>query len=231
MMSKYNPLIIITGASSGIGAEIAKQFSQAGFALGLLARNLQALKDLNLPNTVCIETDITDATAFKNAVIASEKKFGPVNGLINNAGFAIGGDFTSIAHTDHEAMIGVNLLGVINGIEAVLPGMQARKSGTIINISSLADRNARPDLATYAATKSAVKSLSESIRMANAKYGIRICNVAPAKIKTPLLIKSNLSDEQVISVKDMAKAILWIYQQPQHICIRDMVIAPTYYEA
>ena len=109
--------------------------------------------------------------------------------------------------------------------------MQSRKSGTIINISSLADRNARPELATYAATKAAVKSLSESIRMANAKYGIRVCNVAPAKIKTPLLLQSKLSDEQVISVDDMAKAILWIYQQPQHICIRDMVIAPTYYEA
>lgn len=230
-MNKHKPLVIITGASSGIGAEIAKQFSHAGFSLGLLARNFKALEDLNLPDTICIETDVTDALALKNAVIESEKKFGPVNGLINNAGFAKGGDFTSLAQTEHEVMVKVNILGVINGIEAVLPSMQSRQSGTIINISSLADRNARPELATYAATKAAVKSLSESIRMANAKYGIRVCNVAPAKIKTPLLLRSNLSDEQVISVDDMAKAILWIYQQPQHICIRDMVIAPTYYEA
>lgn len=230
-MSNDNPLIIITGASSGIGSEIAKQFSQAGFSLGLLARNLQALKALNLPNTLCIETDVTDAMAFKSAVIESERKFGAVHGLINNAGFMKGGDFTSITHPDHEAMIRVNILGVMNGIEAILPSMQSRKSGTIINISSLADRNARPELATYAATKAAVKSLSESIRMANAKYGIRVCNVAPAKIKTSLLRQSNLNDEQLISVEDMAKTILWIYQQPQHICIRDMVIAPTYYEA
>lgn len=230
-MNKQKQLVIITGASSGIGAGIAKQFSQAGFSLGLLARNLHALEDLNLPDTLCIEADVTDELAFKNAVLESEKKFGPVNCLINNAGFAKGGDFTALSHAEHAAMVQVNILGVINGIEAVLPGMQARKSGTIINLSSLADRHSRPELATYAATKAAVKSLSESIRMANAKYGIRVCNVAPAKIKTPLLLQSNLSDEQVISVEDMAKAILWIYQQPQHICIRDMVIAPTYYEA
>lgn len=230
-MSKHKPLIIITGASSGIGAEIAKQFSQVGFSLGLLARNFKALEELNLPDALCLETDVTDILAFKNAIIEAEKKFGPVNGLINNAGFAKSGDFASIAHTEHEAMVRVNILGVINGMEAVLPSMQSRKSGTIINISSLADRNARPELATYAATKAAVKSLSESIRMANAKYGIRVCNVAPAKVKTSLLRQSNLNDEQLISVEDMAKAILWIYQQPQHICIRDMVIAPTYYEA
>ena len=109
--------------------------------------------------------------------------------------------------------------------------MQKNKSGTIINISSVADRKSRPTLPVYAATKAAVKSLSESLRTANAKYGIRICNISPAKIKTPLLMSSNLSDDQIIQAEDMAKAILWIYQQPKTVCIRDIVIAPTYYEA
>lgn len=230
-MSKHKPLIIITGASSGIGEGIATQFSQAGFSLGLLARNLKALENLKLPDTLCVETDVTDSLAVKNAIIASEKQFGPVSCLINNAGFAKAGEFNTLSLTEHEAMVQINLLGVINCIEAVLSGMQSRKTGTIINMSSLADRNSRPELATYAATKAAVKSLSESLRMANAKHGIRICNVAPAKIKTPLLINSNLNDKHIISVEDMAKTILWIYEQPQHICIRDIVIAPTYYEA
>jgi NADP-dependent 3-hydroxy acid dehydrogenase YdfG len=225
------PLIIITGASSGIGAGIANAFSQAGYCLGLLARNVKAMEDLQLPNSICIGTDVVDAHAVNSAISQAESHFGPVDCLINNAGFSQYAEFTNIAHADHERMVKVNLLGVIHGMEAVLPGMQQRKSGTIINISSLADRCPRPQAATYAATKAAVKSFSESLRMANAKYGIRICNVAPAKIKTPMLVPSSLSDDQVISVEDMAKTILWIYEQPKIICIRDIVIAPTYYES
>ena len=122
-------------------------------------------------------------------------------------------------------------MGVINGIELVLPGMRERKTGTIINISSIADRHPRPNIAIYAATKAAVKSLSESLRVANAKYGIRVCNLAPAKIKTPMLISANLNDNQIIPVEDLAKAVLWIYEQPQTICVRDLVFAPTYYES
>lgn len=224
------PLIIITGASSGIGAGLAKVFSEAGYPVGLLARNLAAMEALNLPNTCCIETDITDIAQVKAATQKAEKRFGPTECLINNAGFGKGGDFTEVSHQDHETMIGVNINGVINGIEAVLPGMRERKSGTIINVSSVADRNARPNLSVYAATKAAVKSLSESLRMANAKYGIRICNLAPAKIQTPLLISSGLNPEQIISVENVAATILWMFEQPKGVCIRDLVIAPTYYE-
>ena len=229
-MNKSKGMVIITGASSGIGAGIAEHFSRAGYSLGLLARNLKAMEALHLPHSICIETDVTNPNAFNQAVAEAEKKFGSVDCLINNAGWSKSGDFTTLSHTDNETMIQVNLLGVINGVEAVLPGMQARNSGTIINISSVADRGARPNLATYAASKAAVKSLSESLRMANAKYGIRVCNVAPAKIKTPLLMTSNLNDEQIISVDDIAKAILWIYEQPQSICVRDIVVTPTNYE-
>lgn len=225
------PSVIITGASSGIGAGIAKLFSESGYSVALLARNIQAMLDLNIANSICIETDITDLSSVKKAVNEIENKFGTVDCLINNAGFAKNGEFTDLSHEDHIKMVEVNLIGIINTIELILPGMQLRKRGTIINISSLADRNARPTLATYAATKASIKSLSESLRMANAKYGVRICNVAPAKIKTPLMLDSTLTNDQVIAIEDMAKTILWIYEQPQNICIRDLVIAPTYYEA
>ena len=225
------PLVIITGASSGIGAGVAKAFSQAGYPLGLLARNLEAMESLQLPNTICIETDVTDSEQIKKAIEKAEQRFGPTDCLINNAGFAKGGDFTEISHTDHETTVAVNINGVINGIETVLPGMRERKSGTIINVSSIADRNARPNIAVYAASKAAVKSLSESLRVANAKFGIRICNIAPAKIKTPMLMHSALGMDQVISVEDLAAAVLWMYQQPKMVCVRDLVIAPTYYEA
>ncbi|KTD04398.1 short chain dehydrogenase/reductase family oxidoreductase [Legionella geestiana] len=225
------PLVIVTGASSGIGAAIAKIFSEAGYPLGLFARNKEAMNKLNLSNTICLSVDVTDIHELNDAIQTAEKKFGPVDCLINNAGYAKAGEFTDVGHTDHLNTVNVNLTGVINGIECVLPGMRARTKGTIINISSLADRNPRPGIATYAATKAAVKSLGESLRAANAKYGIRICNLAPAKINTSMLISTGLNDNQIIQAEDLAKAVLWIYQQPQTICVRDLVFAPTFYEA
>lgn len=224
-------LVIITGASSGIGAAAAKAFSDVGYAVALLARNKKTMDQFNTPNSITIECDVTDIASVKNAIAQAQEKFGAVDCLINNAGFAKACDISESSHQDNKTMIDVNLSGVVNCIETVLPIMQKNKSGTIMNISSVADRKSRPSLPIYAATKAAVKSLSESLRTANAKYGIRICNVAPAKIKTPLLMSSNLADDQIIPVEDMAKALLWIYQQPKTICIRDMVIAPTYYEA
>lgn len=224
-------LIVVTGASTGIGSVIAKVFSEAGFPIALLARNLDAMLELNLPNSLSQSVDVTDFDAMKNAIKSAESKFGPVDCIINNAGFLKAGDFTEVSHSDHKKMVDVNITGVLSGIEAVLPGMRERKSGTIINISSLADRSSRPNFPTYAATKAAIKSLTESLRMANAKYGIRVCNLAPAKVKTQMILSTYLNDDQIIDAEDIAKAALWIYQQPQKICIRDVVFAPTYYEA
>lgn len=223
-------LVIITGASSGIGAALAKVFSNAGYPLGLFARNLEAMVKLNLANAICKSVDVTDFDQFREAVHATEQKFGEIDCLINNAGFARSGEFDKIAPVDHKNMVMVNILGVIHGIEIVLPEMRKRKTGTIINISSAADRGPRPTLATYAATKAAVKSLTESLRVANTQFGVRICNVAPAKIDTPMLLDANLKDEQAISSESFANAVLWMYQQPQNICVRDLVFAPTAYE-
>jgi len=225
------PLVIITGASSGIGKCLAITFSKAGYPLGLISRNLNAMQELNLTNSVCISADVTNYNALSNAINDIEEKLGPVDCLINNAGFAKSGDFTEVSNDDHEHTISVNVSGVIHGIKSVLPSMRGRKRGTIINISSVADRHGRPNIATYAASKAAVKSLSESLRQANAKYGIRVCNIAPAKILTPMLMTSHLNEEQAIMPEDFAKAVLWVYEQPQTICIRDMVFAPTFYEA
>jgi len=225
------PLVIITGASSGIGAAMAKIFSDAGYALGLLARNDKAMHDLKLPDTLCLSVDVTNFDAFNQAIQACEAKFGSVDCLINNAGFVKSGDLTEVSHHAHMNTVDVNLKGVINGIEIVLPNMRQRKTGTIINVSSVADRHSRPTIATYAATKAAVKSLSESLRVANAKYSIRICNLAPGKIMTPMLIAADLHEDHIIQPEELAKVALWMYQQPQTICVRDLVIAPTYYEA
>jgi len=224
-------IVVITGASSGIGKGLASFFSKQDFIVILLARNIEAMKSLQLKNSFSFELDVTQHKKVTRCIQDIEKNIGPIEFLINNAGVGFGGDFSEISPENNESMIDVNLKGVINCTSAVLPRMQERHSGTIINISSLADRSSRPNLATYAATKAAVKSLTESLRTANAKYGIRFCNVAPAKIQTPLLKACLLEKDDPISLEHFAKMIFWITQQPQEICIRDIVIAPTKYEA
>lgn len=224
------PLIIITGASSGLGSAIAEVFSRAGHPLALLSRNIDAMQKLNLPNVICQSIDVTDYHAFKNAVQKAEDKFGPIDCLINNAGVAKRGDFIEVDHAEHEKMVSINLQGVINGTEIVLPKLRERKAGTIINISSLADRSSRPELSVYAATKAAVKSLTESLRVANAKFSIRFCNIAPAKVQSPMWKNQDYDPAHFISPKEFAEVVLWVYQQPKTICVRDLVIAPTDYE-
>lgn len=188
------------------------------------------MKKLNLPNTVCQSVDVTNYAMLKDAIRNVENKLGSVDCLINNAGYLKYGAFHEITPEEHANMVNVNLLGVINGVESVISDMQDRQSGTIINISSLADRNLRPRFETYAATKAAVRSLSESLRMANAKNGIRICNIAPANILTEMSVSAKLDPKLAVGAEDFAKTILWIYQQPQNICIRDLVFSSTYYE-
>jgi NADP-dependent 3-hydroxy acid dehydrogenase YdfG len=107
--------------------------------------------------------------------------------------------------------------------------MRAHKKGTIINVSSLSDRRARPQNPVYAATKAAVASLTESLRMANASMGIRFCNIAPAKIHSPMWDEP-FNPVDFVNAETFAETLLWIYQQPQAVCIRDMLIAPTNYE-
>ncbi len=224
------PLIVITGASSGIGAAMAQVFSEAGYPLGLIARNKEAMEMLAIPDAICQSVDVTNYKALQKAIEVIIRQFGPVDCLINNAGYVKAGDFVHTTHNEHENMVEVNLMGIINGIEIVLPEMRQKNQGTIINVSSIADRSSRPFLATYAATKAAVKSLSESLRKANAKFGIRVCNFAPAKVLTPMLENASLNEGDTISPIDVAKAILWIYEQPQSICVRDIVLTPTSYE-
>ena len=224
------PLIVITGASSGLGAAMAIEFSKAGHPLALFARNLELIKKLDLPYSICQAVDVTDYAAFKNAIHEAENQFGHIDCLINNAGVAKRGDFIEVDHAEHAKMVAVNLQGVINGIEIVLPLMRERNTGTIINISSVADRSSRPELSVYASTKAGVKSLTESLRMANAKYGIRFCNLAPAKVHSPMWKNQEYDPAHFISPAEFAEVVLWVYQRPKGMCIRDLVVAPTDYE-
>jgi NADP-dependent 3-hydroxy acid dehydrogenase YdfG len=133
-------LVVITGASSGIGEAIARRLSDAGHPLLLLARRVEKLEALELPNTMCEKVDITDKATFEAAIQKAEVAFGPADALINNAGVMLLGQINTQDASEWKTMFDVNVLGLLNGMQAVLAPMKARNSGTIINISSIAGR-------------------------------------------------------------------------------------------
>ena len=232
-------LIVITGASSGIGAAMAQAFSAKGHPLLLLARRVEPMGALKLENTICTSVDVTDATAMKTAIAAAEEKFGPVGVLINNAGVMLLGAADVQDPAEWSQMLNVNVMGVLNGIHAVLAGMKARKTGTIINISSVAGRKTFPNHAAYCATKFAVHALTENIREEVAMDDVRMITIAPGAVETPLLshttndeIKSGYEDWKefmggIIEPKSIADAAIFAFEQPQNVCVREIVLATT----
>ncbi|MCB2382945.1 Uncharacterized oxidoreductase SAV2478 [Shewanella baltica] len=232
-------LVVITGASSGIGAAMAKSFSAAGHPLLLLARRVEAMQALELPNSLSISVDVTDAAAIKTAITQAEAQFGPVGCLINNAGVMLLGQIDVQDPNEWSRMLNINVMGVLNGIHAVLADMKARKTGTIINISSVAGRKTFPNHAAYCATKFAVHALTENIREEVAMDDVRLITIAPGAVETELLshttsddIKAGYHDWKeemggVIAPENVAAAALFAWQQPQNVCVREIVLAPT----
>ncbi|MGS0728777.1 SDR family oxidoreductase, partial [Shewanella sp. 0m-11] len=188
-------LIVITGASSGIGAAMARAFSAKGHPLLLLARRIEPMQALALENSLCVSVDVTDADAMKSAIAAAEAKFGPVGCLINNAGVMLLGAADVQDPAEWSRMLNINVMGVLNGIHAVLADMKARKTGTIINVSSIAGRKTFPNHAAYCATKFAVHALTENIREEVALDDVRMVTIAPGAVETELL--SHTTSEEI----------------------------------
>lgn len=232
-------LAVVTGASSGIGREIAKLLSQEGHPLLLLARRLDKLSELKLPNTLCMSVDVTDFRQIREAIDAAESEYGPVDLLVNNAGLMQLGDFESQDIDEWQRMIDVNVSGLLNGIKVVVHSMKERKSGSIINISSIAGKKTFPAHGVYSGTKFAVHAISEGLREELAVSNIRVTTIAPGAVETELLshttskdIKSNYEKwkEEIGGALDahhVCKAILFAYQQPQNVCIREIALAAT----
>lgn len=237
------PLVVITGASSGIGEAAAKRLSKAGHPLLLIARRIDRLKALDLPNTICAGVDVTDIESMKKAVKEAEEKFGAVDCIINNAGVMLLGDASTQDPAEWKKMLDVNVTGLLNGIHIVLSSMIERNSGTIINISSIAGRKTFPSHSVYCGTKFAVHAITENIREEVADSNVRAIVIAPGAVETELLshttseeIKSGYEDWKegmggAIVPEDIANAIEFAYSQPQNVCVREIVVAATRQQA
>lgn len=232
-------LIVITGASSGIGEAIAKQFSAQGHPLLLIARRVERLEALGLPNTLCKKVDVTDKAAFDEAVAAAQARFGEVELLVNNAGVMLLGDMATQDAAEWQTMFNVNVLGLMNGMQTVLAPMIARNGGTIINISSVAGRKTFPNHAAYCGTKFAVHAISENVREEVANANVRVITIAPGAVETELLSHTTSDDIKqgyeswkqdmggILAADDIANAVSYAFNQPQNVCIREIVLTAT----
>ncbi|HGS5848646.1 TPA: SDR family oxidoreductase [Vibrio parahaemolyticus] len=232
-------LVVITGASSGIGEAIARRFSEEGHPLLLVARRVERLEALNLPNTLCEKVDVTDQASLITAIEKAEAQFGPADVLVNNAGVMLLGQIDTQDAAEWKRMFDINVLGLLNGMHSVLASMKARNSGTIINISSIAGKKTFPDHAAYCGTKFAVHAISENVREEVAASNMRVTTIAPGAVETELLshtTSQDIKDEYdawkvdmggVLAADDVARAVMFAYQQPQNVCIREIALAPT----
>jgi NADP-dependent 3-hydroxy acid dehydrogenase YdfG len=185
-------VVVITGASSGLGEAAARLLSAEGATVVLGARRVDRLKSLADELTgkggkaLAIETDVADRDQVKGLVEMAVKTYGRVDVILNNAGLMPQSLLASLKVDEWDRMIDVNIKGVLYGIAAVLPHMQRQKSGHIINVSSVAGHKVGPGAAVYAATKFAVRALSEGLRQEVKQYNIRTTVISPGAVASEL---------------------------------------------
>ncbi|MEY8735766.1 SDR family oxidoreductase [Lactobacillus sp. AN1001] len=235
-------LVVITGASSGFGKEMARQFSADGYPLLLLARRLERLEELNLPNTISKKVDVTDKDAIEVAVKEAEAQYGPTDLLINSAGVMLLGNIETQDPKEWQTMLDTNVMGTLNAMQVVTDGMKERKHGTIVNFSSLAGVKPFINHAVYCASKFGIQGLSETAREELAPYNVRVMRILPGAVNTELLshttndeikkdYRAGLKEEGVvggITPKEIAASVKFAYELPQSVNMREIQIADTH---
>jgi NADP-dependent 3-hydroxy acid dehydrogenase YdfG len=237
-------VVIITGASSGLGEAAARMLGSKGAKLMLAARREDRLRTL----TAAIQAnggkaeyrvvDVTDRKAVQALIDDTRKQFGRVDVLINNAGLMPLSPLDAGKVDEWEQMVDVNIKGVLYGIAAVLPIMREQHSGHIINISSVAGHTVFAGGTVYCATKFAVRALSEGVRL-ESNGEIRSTNISPGAVATELVdhITHETTSQHVrerykmaIDADAIARAIVFAIEQPGDVGINEMIIRPTLQE-
>ena len=236
-------VVVITGASSGLGEAAAKHLSELGATVVLGARRVDRIENLakeiqdNGGKALAVAIDVTQRYQVKKLVDAAVEQFGRVDVILNNAGLMPLSPMDRLIVDEWDRMIDVNIKGVLNGIAAVLPYMKEQKSGQIINTSSVAGHKVFHGSAVYSATKSAVRVLTEGLRMDVKPYNIRTTIVCPGAVKTELLEQITEADIQQankdyvgsvgLSSDSFARVVAFAISQPEDVDINEIIFRPT----
>jgi len=233
-------VVIITGASSGLGEAAARRLAQNGAKLTLGARRLDRLqalaKELKLGAGAVAQTDVSRYQDVKRLVDQAVTTYGCIDVIVNNAGLMPLSPLDRLKIDDWDRMIDVNLKGVLYGIAAVLPHMKAQKSGHIINVSSVAGHKVRPGSTVYSATKTAVRVISEGLRQEIKPYNIRTTIISPGAVASELPDSVTEPDvaENVRKVYDIAipadsfaSMVMFAMRQPDVVDVNEILFRPT----
>lgn len=235
-------VVVITGASSGLGEATARLLSAQGASVVLGARRVNRLQSLADELTgrggkaLAIATDVTHYDQVKRLVDAAVQTYGRIDVMINNAGLMPHSPLERLKIDDWDRTIDVNIKGVLYGIAAALPYMKQQKAGHIINVSSVAGYKVRPPGTVYAATKHAVRALSEGLRQEVKPYHIRTTVISPGAVATDLPnsvtepdIAENVrkSYEIAIPAESFARAVAFAMSQPEEVDVNEILFRPT----
>ncbi len=241
-MNPRNKIALVTGATSGIGEATAILLAEAGLDLVLCGRNIQKLEQLKvqlsrLVRVQILSFDVKSKASVNTAFFSLPKDFQDVDVLINSAGNAHGAEPVDTANLDDwDEMIDVNVKGLLYVTKAVLPAMVAKKSGHIVNLGSLAGLETYLNGSVYCATKSAVHTLSDAMRMDLNKHEIKVSCINPGMVKTNFSITRFKGDAEKaakiyegvtpLSAKDVAEIIVFAVTRPLHVNIAQLLLLP-----
>jgi NADP-dependent 3-hydroxy acid dehydrogenase YdfG len=236
-------VVVITGASSGLGEATAKHLSAQGAIVVLGARRVDRIQSLAQElidkggKALAMATDVTRHEDVKALVDAAVQTFGHVDVMLNNAGLMPHSPLERLKIDDWNQTIDVNIKGVLYGIAAALPHMKQQKSGQIINVASVAARIVRPGSAVYAATKSAVLMISEGLRQEVKPYGLRTTILSPGAVATELpnsITEPDIAgfigkfyEEIAIPAESFARAVAFAISQPPEVDVNEILFRPT----
>ena len=236
-------VVVITGASSGLGEATALHLVSQGANLVLGARRADRINALvdklagNGGKAIALETDVTHRDQVKRLVDAAVQTYGRIDVMINNAGLMPQSLLENLMVDDWDRMIDVNIKGVLYGIAAALPYMKERRSGHIINVSSVAGHKVSPGGAVYSATKHAVLALSEGLRQEVKPYNIRTTVISPGAVATelpntvtdPAVAEriNKLYKEVAIPADSFARVVAFALSQPEDVDVNEILFRPT----
>jgi NADP-dependent 3-hydroxy acid dehydrogenase YdfG len=234
-------VVVITGASSGLGEAAARELSRHGARIVLGARRLDRLRQLAAELSpgvdAAVKTDVTSFEDVKRLVDHAVMLHGRVDVMINNAGVMPHSALDRLKVDDWSWMIDVNIKGVLHGIAAALPHMQAQNSGHVINVSSVAGHKVRPGAAVYAATKSAVRVISEGLRQEVKPWNIRVTVISPGAVTSELsssITEPDAADmferyyaKTAVSADSFGRCVAFAVGQPEDIDINEILYRPT----
>ena len=232
-------VVVITGASSGLGEATARLLARNGAKLMLGARRVDRLttltQEIGQPEAF-LATDVTDADQVKALADKAVAQYGRIDVIVNNAGLMPHSPLERLKVADWDRMIDVNIKGVLYGIAAALPHMTAQKSGHIINVSSVAGHKVGPGGAVYAATKHAVRVISEGLRQEVKPHNIRTTIISPGAVATELpdsITEPDVAErvrkvyENAIPADAFARTVVFAMSQPDDVDINEILFRPT----